>query len=173
MTWEYENAGPGNIALMAELPRQAMLALGFGNSAESAATLAISSLLQPFDNLQQLIMPWQAWQAERSERCAVPLDILPALAEEFLASTVVLRSHLDKTYLGRAASASSSRARRAIVIALSPRAMASSAASKWEPRSNRRQMRRRRMISAPTDSTATSCERRSGSAASGSTQRRL
>jgi Glucodextranase, domain N len=32
MTWEYENAGPGNIALMAELPRQAVLALGFGSS---------------------------------------------------------------------------------------------------------------------------------------------
>jgi glucoamylase len=101
MTWEYENAGPGNIALMAELPRQAVLALGFGSSAESAAILAISSLLQPFDNLlQQLITPWQAWQAERSERCAVPLDIPPALAEEFLVSTVVLRSHLDKTYPG-------------------------------------------------------------------------
>jgi glucoamylase len=58
-------------------------------------------LLQPFDNLlQQYIAPWQAWQAERSERCAVPLDIPPALAEGFLVSTVVLRSHLDKTYPG-------------------------------------------------------------------------
>jgi len=76
MTWEYENAGPGNVALMAELPRRAVLALGFGSSAEAAATLAISSLLQPFDNLlQQHITPWQTWQAERSERCAVPLDI--------------------------------------------------------------------------------------------------
>ncbi len=86
---------------MAELPRRAVLALGFGSSAEAAATLAISSLLQPFDNLlQQHITPWQTWQAERSERCAVPLDIPPALAEEFLVSTIVLRSHLDKTYPG-------------------------------------------------------------------------
>jgi glucoamylase len=100
-TWEYENAGPGNVALMAELPPRIVLALGFGSSAEAAATLVISSLLQPFDNLlQQHIAPWQAWQAERSERCAVPLDIPPALAEEFLVSTVVLRSHLDKTYPG-------------------------------------------------------------------------
>ena len=38
MTWEYENAGPGNVALMAELPRQAVLVLGFGSSAESAAS---------------------------------------------------------------------------------------------------------------------------------------
>jgi glucoamylase len=101
MTWEYENAGPGNVALIAELPRRVVLALGFGSSAESAATLAIGSLLQPFDSLlQQHIAPWQAWHAERSERHAVPLDVPPPLAEEFLVSTIVLRSHLDKTYPG-------------------------------------------------------------------------
>jgi len=101
MTREYAKAGPGNVALMAELPRRVVLALGFGSSAESAATLAIGCLLQPFDGLlQQHIAPWQAWQAERSDRHAVPLDIPPALGEEFLVSTVVLRSHQDKTYPG-------------------------------------------------------------------------
>jgi glucoamylase len=101
MTWEYENAGPGNVALIAELPRRVVVALGFGSSAEAAATLAISSLLQPFDSLlQQHIAPWQAWHAERSERHAIPLDVPSALAEEFLISTIVLRSHLDKTYPG-------------------------------------------------------------------------
>jgi len=101
MTWEYESAGPGNVALTAELPRRAVLALGFGSSAESAATLAIGSLLQPFDSLlQQHIGLWQQWHAERSERHAVPLDVPPALAEELLVSTIVLRSHQDKTYPG-------------------------------------------------------------------------
>ena len=101
MTWEYENAGPGNVALIAELPRRVVLALGFGSSGESAATLAISSLLQPFDSiLQQHIAPWQTWHAERSERHAVPLDVPPALAEEYLVSTIVLRSHQDRTYPG-------------------------------------------------------------------------
>jgi glucoamylase len=101
MTWEYEIAGPGNVALIAELPRRVVLALGFGSSAESAATLAIGSLLQPFDSLlQQHIAPWQAWHAERSERHAVPLDVPPALAEEYLVSTIVLRTHQDKTYPG-------------------------------------------------------------------------
>ena len=101
MTWEYERAGPGNVALIAELPRSVVLALGFGSSAESAATLAIGSLLQPFDSLlQQHIAPWQAWHAERSERHAVPLDVPPALAEEYLVSTIVLRTHQDKTYPG-------------------------------------------------------------------------
>ena len=45
MTWQYQTAGPGNVALMGELPRRAVLALGFGSSAEAAATLAISSLI--------------------------------------------------------------------------------------------------------------------------------
>jgi glucoamylase len=101
MTWEYRRAGPGNVALMAELPRRTVLALGFGNSAEAAATLAIGGLLQPFDNLlQQHIASWQRWQAERSERYAVPLDVPPVLADEFLVSTIVLRTHLDKTFPG-------------------------------------------------------------------------
>jgi glucoamylase len=101
MTWEYASAGPGNVALIGELPRRAVLALGFGSSAESAATLAISSLLQPFDNLlQQQIADWQAWQAQRSERSPVPLDIPPTLADEFVVSGVVLRTHLARTYPG-------------------------------------------------------------------------
>ncbi len=87
--------------LIAELPRRVVLSLGFGSSAGAAATLAIGSLLQPFDNLlQQHTALWQAWQAERSERYAVPLDVPPDLADEFLVSTIVLRSHLDKTFPG-------------------------------------------------------------------------
>ena len=101
MTWEYRRAGPGNVALMAELPRRTVLSLGFGSSAEAAATLAIDSLLQPFDNLlQQHVALWQGWQAERCERYAVPLDVPSVLADEFLVSTIVLRSHLDKTFPG-------------------------------------------------------------------------
>ena len=101
MTWEYEKAGPGNVALIAELPRRAVLSLAFGSSAEAAATLAVGSLLQPFDNLlQQHAALWQGWQAQRSERYAVPLDLPRALADEFLVSTIVLRSHLDKTFPG-------------------------------------------------------------------------
>jgi glucoamylase len=45
MMWQYRTAGPGNVALIGELPRRSVLALGFGSSAESAATLAISSLV--------------------------------------------------------------------------------------------------------------------------------
>ncbi len=101
MTAEYAAAGPGNVALMAELPQRAVLALGFGSSGTAAATLAVSSLLQPFESLvRQAMAPWQEWQAERARRSSLPLDIPPKVQDEFLASTVVLRSHLDKTYPG-------------------------------------------------------------------------
>ena len=46
MTWTHDRAGPGNVALMGELPRQATLALAFASGKEAAATLAISALVQ-------------------------------------------------------------------------------------------------------------------------------
>ena len=42
MTWEYASAGPGNVALLGELPRASTLALAFGSSTEAAATLALT-----------------------------------------------------------------------------------------------------------------------------------
>ena len=101
LTWSYPSAGPGNVALTGALPRQAVLALGFGSSPGAAATLAISSLLQPFDNiLQHQIADWEAWQAHHSERCALPLDVPESLRQQFTISAMVLRTHLDKTYPG-------------------------------------------------------------------------
>jgi glucoamylase len=101
MTWSYPKAGPGNVALMGALPRQGTLALGFASSAESAATLAIATLLQPFENvLRQQIAEWEEWQARRSERYAPPIDLPASVADQFLVSTIVLRAHIDKTYPG-------------------------------------------------------------------------
>lgn len=101
MTWTYPQAGPGNVALTGTLPRQGALALGFATSAESAATLAIATLLQPFENvLRQQIAEWEGWQARRSERYAPPIDLPASLADQFLVSTTVLRTHLDKIYPG-------------------------------------------------------------------------
>lgn len=101
LTWRYPAAGPGNVALTGELPRRAVLALGFGSSLSAAATLAISSLLQPFDTLlQHQTADWEAWQARRSERFAVPLDLPDSLRRQLQVSAMVLRTHLDKTYPG-------------------------------------------------------------------------
>ena len=101
MRWDYLRAGPGNVALIGELPHHAVLALGFGTSREAATTLAVSSLLQPFDNLlQQHIAHWETWQAGCSERSAPPLGVPDLLRDQFLVSRAVLRTHLDKTYPG-------------------------------------------------------------------------
>ncbi|HKS89870.1 MAG TPA: glycoside hydrolase family 15 protein, partial [Stellaceae bacterium] len=101
MTWQYETAGPGNVALIGELPHRAVLALGFGSSAEAAATLAISSLIQPFDNiLQQQIADWEAWQTRCAEHSAPTLDLPEAIRDQVAVSSIVLRAHLDKTYPG-------------------------------------------------------------------------
>src|ERR1043166_2808057 len=43
---------------------------------------------------------WEAWQARSNERGVLLLDLPPAIRDEFLVSTIVLRTHLDKTYPG-------------------------------------------------------------------------
>jgi glucoamylase len=101
MTWEYASAGPGNVALMGELPRVSLLALAFGSSAESAATLALTALFEPFERTRDRhIANWTEWYA----RCRAPLEYLgglPAICtEQFHISTMVLRAHQDKTYPG-------------------------------------------------------------------------
>jgi glucoamylase len=100
LTWQYESAGPGNVALVGELPRQAVLALGFGSSAESAATLALSALSQPFATYwERQLIGWTAWHT----RCdhEVLCSELPAeCAEQVRISTMVLRVHQDQTFPG-------------------------------------------------------------------------
>jgi len=101
LTWQYACAGPGNVALIGALPRKAILGLGFGNSMQAAATLALSSLMQPFDNvLERLIGAWRQWHARRSERSLSRADEPGALADQLRLSSMVLRTHLDKTYPG-------------------------------------------------------------------------
>nr|MDA8251176.1 glycoside hydrolase family 15 protein [Rhodospirillales bacterium] len=101
LTWAYPQAGPGNVALVGALPGQGMLGVGFASSTTAAATLAISTLLQPFENIvRQQIAEWEGWHARRSERYAPPIDLPPPIAEQFLLSATVLRTHLDKTYPG-------------------------------------------------------------------------
>jgi len=101
MRWQYRHAGPGNVALMGELPRQATLALGFAGSKESAATLAVSALLQPFDEpWQQQIHGWESWHT----RCGHAVTLAPgtpaSLHEQLIVSAMVLRTHQDKIYPG-------------------------------------------------------------------------
>jgi glucoamylase len=97
LAWRFDTAGPGNVALIGELPRVATLALAFGSSRESAATLAYSSLCQPFTDVwTQHVDTWRAWQ----EQLETPADLPEAVRDQLATSAMVLRTHRDKTYPG-------------------------------------------------------------------------
>ena len=89
MTWTYTQAGPGNVALLGELSqRQVVLALGFGGDRESAATLAISALLQPFEAAwHRHIRAWEGWHAETVDTTGCP----PEFRDLLHISAMVLR----------------------------------------------------------------------------------
>ncbi|BAP88239.1 glucoamylase [Burkholderiales bacterium GJ-E10] len=98
MSWQYDRAGPGAVSLMGELPKRATLALGFATSRESAATLAMASLMEDFATAWDAqCRVWDAWLAP---------DRFPALPAELGGmlplSAMVLKVHQDRTYAGAA-----------------------------------------------------------------------
>jgi glucoamylase len=101
MSWQYPRAGPGNVALLGELPPSATLTLGFASSRGAATTLALSALFEPFDRTwARQVQEWGAWHARGYTR-TVPRPVLPpALERELRTSAMVLRTHQDKTYPG-------------------------------------------------------------------------
>jgi glucoamylase len=101
LTWQYASAGPGNVALTGALPRKAVLGLGFGGTMHAAATLALSSIMQPFENLlQRQIEDWRRWHFHCKEHTLLHPDDSSELASQFVLSSMVLRTHRDKTYPG-------------------------------------------------------------------------
>lgn len=97
LTWLYDRAGPGNVALTGELPRRATLALGFGSSRESAATLAFAALSAPFAHAwDQHVSAWRAWQ----DALHLPVDLPATLRDQLAISAMVLRVHQDQTHPG-------------------------------------------------------------------------
>ena len=97
----YSEAGPGNVSMMARLKGNCTLALGFGLSAEGAATLALSSLMQPFElPLNNHMAAWREWPRRRALGSVIQNDYSEALENQFALSAMVLRSHRDKTFPG-------------------------------------------------------------------------
>jgi glucoamylase len=98
MTWTYSHAGPGNVALLGEVGcRSAVFALGFAGDKESAATLAISALLQPFASVwHRHIRSWEVWHTDNVDTREYPGQFRDALH----VSAMVLRAHQDKTFRG-------------------------------------------------------------------------
>jgi len=100
MAWRYGEAGPGNVALMAELDPCATLALGLATSKEAAATLARSASMPPFDAvLAQQCAAWSAWHQGCASHVA-PAGLPPELVAQFDWSAQVLKTHSDKTFTG-------------------------------------------------------------------------
>jgi len=100
LSWEYDSAGPGNVALIGELPRESVLALGFGSSTESAATLALTALSEPFDAAwERQVTAWTRWHADCAHE-VLCTELPVECAEQVRISTMVLRVHQDKTYPG-------------------------------------------------------------------------
>jgi glucoamylase len=99
--WEYAAAGPGNVALIGELPQQAVLALGFASSPDSAATLALSALSEPFAvSWERQLTAWTRWHARCLPEDALCADLPQECTQQVRISTMVLRVHQDKTYPG-------------------------------------------------------------------------
>jgi hypothetical protein len=75
LTWRYESAGPGNIALCGQLTNEALLALGLAGSREAAATLAGSALQQSFDDTWEMhCRAWDDWHhASRPKASRCPM----------------------------------------------------------------------------------------------------
>jgi len=97
LSWRFDTAGPGNVALIGELPVTATLALAFGTSRESAVTLAFSSLGQPFSDVwDRYVAEWRAWCSGLN----IPGSLPHAIQEQVATSAMVLRVHQDKTYPG-------------------------------------------------------------------------
>ena len=101
MHWQYRHAGPGNVALTGKLPRSAVLALGFSTSKQSAATLAISALLQPFEQpWQSQVASWRAWHVDCEKNYALSQELPLSVRDQLVTSAMVLRVHQDKIYPG-------------------------------------------------------------------------
>jgi glucoamylase len=101
MTWEYDRAENGNIALTAEIDMAAcngefILALGFGGIWAEAGQQALSSLLTSYATTRKdYVLHWQNWQ-----RTLKKLDEKPREKDLYRASVAVMRTHESKDFLG-------------------------------------------------------------------------
>jgi glucoamylase len=98
MTWDYDEAGPGAVTLMGELPRRGTLALGFAATKEAASTLTMSALMDDFDQEWTAYCDaWEEWLGQcRGAAFGGEVDDRLAL------SATVLKVHQDRTYRGAA-----------------------------------------------------------------------
>lgn len=101
MTWTYDRAEDGNVALTGEIDLQAsrgefVLALAFGRTPAEAGFRALASLESDFDRAKDTyIRGWQEWQSTLSQ-----LEPSTDGADLGRTSTMVLRTHEAKRFPG-------------------------------------------------------------------------
>ena len=101
MTWNYERAQNGNIALTGEIDLTAskgefVIAIGFGGIWSEAGQQALSSILDGFEVArEEYLRHWENWQS-----LLLPLDEVPRERDLYRVSTAVLRTHESKSLLG-------------------------------------------------------------------------
>src|SRR5580658_857077 len=101
MTWEYDRAENGNIALTAEIDLAAcngefIIALGFGGIWAEAGQQALSSLLATYEKTRsEYVRHWQHWQNTLKK-----LDAKRREKDLYRTSAAVLRAHESKDFLG-------------------------------------------------------------------------
>lgn len=100
MTWEYTQAGPGNIAMLGELTREkGTLALTFASSAEGAMTLANSALVVGFTEAKrEYVRHWAEWH--KNVTLPQRLTLTKPLADAIKTSISVLKTHEGRTFPG-------------------------------------------------------------------------
>jgi glucoamylase len=100
MTWAYERAENGNVALAGEVDltgSEFLLTLGFGVNAAEAGHRALASLMDGFESAQaEYIARWQAWQ-----QTLLPMDgAKEGQHNLYRTSTAVLRTHESERFPG-------------------------------------------------------------------------
>ena len=103
MTWQYERAENGNVAVTGEVDLAAakdglfVLAIGFGTNPAEAGLRAISSLHEGFETLKsKYTQEWQSWQ---KTCCSVPRPG-PSTDALYNMSMSVLKIHGEKRFPG-------------------------------------------------------------------------
>ncbi|HPC72944.1 MAG TPA: glucan 1,4-alpha-glucosidase [Syntrophales bacterium] len=102
MTWSYDRAENGNVALTGEIDLRAgggrfLLALGFGRDSSEAGNRALTSILRGFEQAKkQYVREWQDWQ----NTLPVVLDRKDDESRIYRASAAVLRVHEAKNFPG-------------------------------------------------------------------------
>lgn len=102
MTWEYQRAENGNVAMVAEIDlsqeeEEFTLALGFGRNHIEAGHHALASITSGFDSAyERYVAEWQKWQKSLSPSWTLKDDI----GKFSSVSSAILRMHESKRFVG-------------------------------------------------------------------------